>query len=109
MTFLDVNIGYTFSGGAIDFFLFGILPGKEPWWIAILLGLVFAVIYYFLFRFMINKFNLMTPGREEDDAEEDEDAVEREQLILLTIFLKQWVDKKISQLRCLYYKTSCIC
>ena len=33
MTFLNVHIGYTFSGGAIDFFLFGILPGKEPWWI----------------------------------------------------------------------------
>ena len=65
MTFLQVHIGYTFSGGAIDFFLFGILPGREQWWIAILLGLVFAVIYYFLFRFMISKFNLMTPGREE--------------------------------------------
>ena len=34
-------------------------------------GLVFAVIYYFLFRFMISKFNLMTPGREKDDEEED--------------------------------------
>ncbi len=73
MTFLQVNIGYTFSGGAIDFFLFGILPGREQWWLAILVGLVFAVIYYFLFRFMISKFNLMTPGREEqDDTEEDE-------------------------------------
>ncbi|MEK3890189.1 glucose-specific PTS transporter subunit IIBC [Bacillus sp. FSL K6-3431] len=72
MTYLNVNIGYTFSGGGIDFFLFGILPGREPWWIAILVGLVFAVIYYFLFRFMISKFNLMTPGREkveEDEAE----------------------------------------
>ena len=39
MTFFEVHIGYTFSGGAIDFFLFGILPGKESWWIAILLGL----------------------------------------------------------------------
>ncbi|AOV07630.1 glucose-specific PTS transporter subunit IIBC [Sporosarcina ureilytica] len=69
MTYFDVHIGYTFSGGAIDFFLFGILPGKEAWWITILLGLVFAVIYYFLFRFMINKFNLMTPGREADEEE----------------------------------------
>ena len=71
MTFFQVHIGYTFSGGAIDFFLFGILPGKESWWIAILLGLVFAVIYYFLFRFMISKFNLMTPGREKGDDEEE--------------------------------------
>ncbi|MBS4209240.1 glucose-specific PTS transporter subunit IIBC [Bacillus sp. FJAT-50079] len=74
MTYLNVNIGYTFSGGAIDFFLFGILPGREPWWIAILLGLVFAVIYYFLFRFMIHKFNLITPGREKIDEEEAADS-----------------------------------
>lgn len=67
MTFFHVNIGYTFSGGAIDFVLFGILPGQEPWWIAIMLGLIFAVIYYFLFRFFIKKFNLLTPGREESD------------------------------------------
>ncbi len=69
---MEVHIGYTFSGGAIDFFLFGILPGKESWWIVILLGLVFAVIYYFLFRFMISKFNLMTPGREKDDEDTEE-------------------------------------
>lgn len=69
MTYLDIHIGYTFSGGAIDFFLFGILPGKEAWWLTILLGLVFAVIYYVLFRFMIQKFNLLTPGREKDDEE----------------------------------------
>ncbi|MBP3041449.1 PTS transporter subunit EIIC [Bacillaceae bacterium Marseille-Q3522] len=76
MSLLSVNIGYTFSGGAIDFLLFGVLPGKEPWWIAILLGLVFAVIYYFVFRFFISKFNLMTPGREEDKAGEEERSSE---------------------------------
>ncbi|WP_339213616.1 glucose-specific PTS transporter subunit IIBC [Ornithinibacillus sp. FSL M8-0202] len=65
MTFLGVNIGYTFSGGFIDFALFGILPGKEPWWLAIIVGVGFGVLYYFLFRFFIKKFNLMTPGREE--------------------------------------------
>jgi PTS system D-glucosamine-specific IIC component len=72
MTWFSVNVGYTFSGGAIDFVLFGILPGREPWWITILLGLVFAVVYYFIFRFFIQKFNLMTPGREktEEDAED---------------------------------------
>lgn len=72
MTVLDVNIGYTFSGGAIDFFLFGILPGREPWWIAILLGLVFAVLYYVIFRFIIIKFNVLTPGREKDEEEQTE-------------------------------------
>lgn len=69
MTIFSVNIGYTFSGGAIDFALFGILPGQEPWWITIILGLIFAVIYYVIFRFFIKKFNLMTPGREEDGEE----------------------------------------
>ncbi|THE11791.1 PTS glucose transporter subunit IICBA [Bacillus timonensis] len=73
MTALSVNIGYTFSGGGIDFFLFGILPGREPWWIAILVGLVFAVIYYVIFRFAISKFNLMTPGREVAKGEEDKE------------------------------------
>ncbi|WP_444684884.1 glucose-specific PTS transporter subunit IIBC [Alkalicoccus luteus] len=63
---LNINMGYTFSGGAIDFFLFGVVPGREPWWIVIIVGLVFAVIYYFLFTFMIKKFNLMTPGREKN-------------------------------------------
>ncbi|UCZ52491.1 glucose-specific PTS transporter subunit IIBC [Bacillus shivajii] len=64
---LNINMGYTFSGGAIDFFLFGVVPGREAWWVVILVGLVFAVIYYFLFTFMIKKFNLMTPGREKND------------------------------------------
>ncbi|WP_203246531.1 glucose-specific PTS transporter subunit IIBC [Sporosarcina beigongshangi] len=73
VTFLQVHVGYTFSGGAIDFFLFGILPGKEAWWLVVLVGLVFAVIYYVLFRFMISKFNLMTPGRE---ADVDTDEIE---------------------------------
>lgn len=74
MTFLNINIGYTFSGGAIDFALFGILPGREPWWLAILAGLVFAVIYYVLFRFFIQKFNLGTPGREKDEEDGEGNA-----------------------------------
>ncbi|WP_059105472.1 glucose-specific PTS transporter subunit IIBC [Shouchella shacheensis] len=74
MTYFSVNIGYTFSGGAIDFFLFGILPGQEQWWITIILGLIFAVIYYVVFRFFITKFNVMTPGREEDQIESEKGA-----------------------------------
>lgn len=69
MTILDVNIGYTFSGGFIDFFLFGILPGREPWWITIPVGLLFAALYYFIFRFFIKKFDLKTPGREDTTEE----------------------------------------
>jgi len=61
---LDINIGYTFSGGAIDFFLFGVVPGREPWWLVIAVGAVFAGIYYSLFSYIIQKFDLPTPGRE---------------------------------------------
>lgn len=64
MHILNVKIGMTFSGGVIDYFLFGILPNRTAWWLVIPVGLVFAVIYYFGFRFAITKWNLMTPGRE---------------------------------------------
>ena len=72
MQILNVKIGMTFSGGFIDFTLFGIIPNRTPWYFVILVGLVLSVIYYFGFRFMIRKFNLKTPGRE-DDVEEDGD------------------------------------
>jgi glucose-specific phosphotransferase system IIBC component len=76
LTVLKVHLGYTFSGGAIDYVLFGILPNKERWWMAILLGLIFAIIYYFVFRFLITKFNIETPGREKEEVE-DTKAVTR--------------------------------
>lgn len=64
MHLLGVKIGMTFSGGAIDYLLFGVLPGRTPYWLVIPVGLIFALIYYFGFRFAIQKFNLLTPGRE---------------------------------------------
>lgn len=70
MHILNVKIGMTFSGGVIDFILFGVIPNRTPWYLVIVVGAVFAVVYYFLFRFAIRKWNLMTPGREADDAEE---------------------------------------
>lgn len=69
MHILDVKIGMTFSGGVIDYILFGILPHATAWWLVIPVGLLFSVIYYFGFRFAIKKFNLMTPGREEKTEE----------------------------------------
>ena len=73
MDILNVFIGMTFSGGLIDFTLFGILPagaGVPTNWIrAILVGLGYAVVYYFLFKTLIVKLNLKTPGREGDDEE----------------------------------------
>lgn len=65
MQLLNVKIGMTFSGGVIDYLLFGIVPNRTAWWLVIPVGLVLAVIYYLGFRFAIHKWNLMTPGREE--------------------------------------------
>ncbi|GIP44975.1 PTS glucose transporter subunit IIABC [Paenibacillus sp. J45TS6] len=65
MQILGVKIGMTFSGGLIDYILFGVIPNRTPWYLVIVVGLAFAVIYYFGFRFVITKFNLKTPGREE--------------------------------------------
>ena len=67
MHLLNVKIGMTFSGGVIDYFLFGILPGRTDWWLVIPVGAVFAVVYYFGFRFAIRTWNLATPGREEEE------------------------------------------
>ncbi|NKE08134.1 glucose-specific PTS transporter subunit IIBC [Mesobacillus selenatarsenatis] len=72
MHLLNVKIGMTFSGGLIDYILFGLINPQTNAWIVIPVGLVFAVIYYFGFRFAIRKFNLMTPGREEVEEEEVE-------------------------------------
>ena len=66
---LNINIGNTFSGGVIDFTLFGILQGnaKTNWLLQIPFGCIWAVLYYFVFRFSILKFNIMTPGRGDEE------------------------------------------
>lgn len=68
---LGIGVGFTFSAGLIDFILYGILPGESmTHWIPIIfMGIIWGLIYYFLFKFCILKFNLKTPGRE--DEEED--------------------------------------
>lgn len=69
---LKIRIGNTFSGGFIDFFLFGILQGnaKTNWILEIPFGAVWACLYYVTFRFLITKFNIPTPGRGEDTLPE---------------------------------------
>ncbi|MDO4618695.1 MAG: PTS transporter subunit EIIC [Clostridia bacterium] len=71
MHIFNVGVGMTFSGGLIDLFLFGILQGnaKTNWIWVIAVGLVYAVVYYYVFYFMITKFNYKTPGREDDNEE----------------------------------------
>ena len=68
---LNITVGLTFSGGFIDLALFGILQGnkKTSWLLIIPLGIVFFLVYYFVFSFLIKKFNFKTPGREEGDQE----------------------------------------
>lgn len=71
MHIFNVGVGMTFSGGAIDLTLFGILQGnaKTNWIWIVIIGLIYAVVYYLVFHFMITKFNYKTPGREADDEE----------------------------------------
>jgi N-acetylglucosamine PTS system EIICBA or EIICB component len=64
--------GFGFSAGLVDFILSSRLPLANQPYMLLVQGLVFAVIYYFVFRFIITKFNLMTPGREEDDEDSSE-------------------------------------
>ncbi|MEH7012623.1 glucose-specific PTS transporter subunit IIBC [Neobacillus niacini] len=69
MHLLDVKIGMTFSGGLIDYILFGLINPQTNAWLVIPVGLGFAVIYYFGFRYAIRTFNLKTPGRELEEEE----------------------------------------
>ena len=71
MHILNVGVGMTFSGGVIDLFLFGILQGnaKTHWINVIWVGIIYFVVYYFLFRALIKKYNFVTPGREDDEAD----------------------------------------
>ena len=68
---LNIAVGLTFSGGLLDFFLFGILQGnaKTSWIRVIPVGIIYFFLYYFIFKFMIKKFDFKTPGREDDDVE----------------------------------------
>ena len=70
MHILNVGVGMTFSGGLIDLVLFGVMQGnaKTHWVWVVVVGAVYFVLYYIIFRFMISKFNYKTPGC--DDAEE---------------------------------------
>ena len=70
MHILNVGVGMTFSGGLIDLVLFGVMQGnaKTHWVWVVVVGAVYFILYYIIFRFMISKFDYKTPGR--DDAEE---------------------------------------
>ena len=89
MNMFSVRIGMTFSGGLIDYIVFGVLPGtsgfENHWYMVIIIGLVFSVIYYFGFRFAIRKFNLMTPGREETKEKKSEIKIDGDELAVFVL------------------------
>jgi PTS system glucose-specific IIC component len=67
---LDMHMGFTFSQGAIDFVMFNLIGNKSTHaWYVFFLGPIYAVIYYGVFRFFISRFDLKTPGREDDVAD----------------------------------------
>jgi PTS system N-acetylglucosamine-specific IIC component len=66
--------GFGFSAGLVDMVLSSRNPLATQWWMLIPQGLVFFAIYYVVFRFVITKFNLMTPGRELAVAGSEEDG-----------------------------------
>ncbi len=70
MHILGVGVGMTFSGGIIDMVLFGVMQGtaKTSWYWIPVVGVIYFIVYYFLFSFLIKRLNLKTPGRDEGDV-----------------------------------------
>ena len=84
MHMLNVGIGMTFSGGFLDFFLFGILQGntKTSWLHVIPVGILYFIVYFIIFRVLMLKFNYQTPGHEKDNAAPVNNADNKSQQIL---------------------------
>jgi PTS system N-acetylglucosamine-specific IIC component len=71
---LDIHLGFSFSAGLIDLLLYGTAPAAKNIPLLLAQGVVFALIYYFMFRFAIRLWNLRTPGREPEDEFQAEQA-----------------------------------
>ena len=80
----QITIGQTFSGGLIDFILFGVAQGeaKTNWMYVPLIGVPWFFLYYFSFKYLIEKYDLKTPGRDENLTEEILSDEEQTKLIL---------------------------
>lgn len=75
-SFFHWTSGFGFSAGFVDYVLSLRIPLANQPYMLLLQGLVFGVIYYFLFRFLILKFNLKTPGREEETADSSQEETD---------------------------------
>lgn len=71
---LDVHLGFSFSAGLIDLLLYGTAPAAHNIPLLVVQGLIFAVLYYVMFRFAITRWNLRTPGRAPDEEFEASEA-----------------------------------
>ncbi|HEM3553672.1 PTS transporter subunit EIIC [Streptococcus suis] len=67
--FLQIRIGNSFSGGLIDYLIFGVFQGndKTNWIYVIPIGLLWAAVYYLVFKFLVTKFHVLVPGMESSD------------------------------------------
>lgn len=82
ISMLHVTIGNT-DGNLIDLVVFGILQGnKTKWYLILPVGLAWFALYYFTFKFVILKFNLRTPGRQENDTDQSENKENKPKIIL---------------------------
>lgn len=73
---LDVHLGFSFSAGLIDLLLYGTAPAAHNIPLLVVQGLIFAVLYYVMFRFAITRWNLRTPGRAPDEEFEASEAAQ---------------------------------
>ncbi|WP_295830254.1 PTS transporter subunit EIIC [uncultured Microbacterium sp.] len=74
---LDIHLGFSFSAGLFDLLLYGTAPAANNVWLLVVMGVVYFGVYYLLFRLVIKKWNLRTPGREDLSAPtEDAPAVD---------------------------------
>ena len=112
-TLLGVCIGNA-GGGLVDLLVFGVFRGTETKWIVnVIIGLIYAVIYFFVFKWAIVKFNIKTPGREDetDEVEEGEEITELGQAIMAALGGKDNIDdidNCISRLRLVLKDTSVV-
>lgn len=74
-TLLGFRAGFSFSAGATDLVFSASLPAAQKTWMILPLGIAAFIVFYLVFRFVIVKFNLKTPGREDDDVEAEKRAV----------------------------------
>lgn len=90
----NITVGQTFSGGFIDYILFGVLQGnsKTNYLLVIPIGIVWFFLYYVTFRFLITKFNFKTPGREDSEAVQTVEASERAETIIKGLGGKENID-----------------